>query len=226
MNNHRVQILDPVSGECLRVICGNGQGSADNQLNYPCGVAVDSQSRLFVADTCNHRVQIFDVESGELLHTLGETGVEGSDEKHFTFPRGVAVDSNDNVYVCDSENKRVCVFDASLKFVRSFGQDVLTSPVFCLFQQPRPSAGQRLDSPSSGSVQQTRQTSARNRQRRRCWRPIQIALPNRRRLPRPSFRRWHEQPSHSSVWLWLQASHQHWQRTETKEDGNSNIQPV
>ena len=132
-NNHRVQLLDPVSGECLRVI-GNGQGSADSQLNYPYGVAVDSQSRLYVADTCNHRVQVFDVESGELLHTFGQTGVQGSDEKHFYYPRGVAVDSKKNVYVCDSGNKRVCVFDTSLKFVRrSFGQNVLKYPFFVCF---------------------------------------------------------------------------------------------
>ena len=104
-------------------------GSADNQLNYPYGVAVGSQSRLYVADTWNHRVQVFNaMESGGLLHTLGQTGAEGSDEKHFHFPRGVAVDSKNILYVCDGENKRVCVFGASLKFVRSFGQNALKYP--------------------------------------------------------------------------------------------------
>ena len=126
--NHRVQILDPVSGECVRVICGNGYGSAANQLNLPWGVAVDRQSRLFAADMYNHRVQVFDVDSGELLHTLGESGVTGSDEKHFRHPLGVVVDEAGNISVCDRNNKRVCVFDASLGFVRSFGQDVLKHP--------------------------------------------------------------------------------------------------
>ena len=132
-NSHRVRILDPVSGECLRVICGDGWGSGDNQLSGPFGGAVDSQSRLFVGDTFNNRVQVFDVESGEFLRTLGETGVRGSDEKHFINSAGIAIDSKDNVYVCDSGNSRVCVFDASLKFVRSFGQNVLKVPLFACF---------------------------------------------------------------------------------------------
>ena len=126
--NHRVQILDPVSGESVRVICGNSEGSAANQLGYPWGVAVDRQSRLFAAEFDNHRVQVFDADSGELLHTLGESGVAGSDEKHFNSPFGVAVDEAGNIFVCDMGNKRVCVFDASLGFVRSFGQNVLKNP--------------------------------------------------------------------------------------------------
>ena len=91
-------------------------------------MAVDRQSRLFAADFNNHRVQVFDVDSGELLHTLGESGVTGSDEKHFRHPYGVALDKSGNLFVCDRENKRMCVFDASLGFVRSFGQDVLENP--------------------------------------------------------------------------------------------------
>ena len=131
--NHRVQILDPVSGESVRVICGNGAGSAANQLIEPWGGAVDRQSRLFAADYGNHRVQVFDVDSGELLHTLGESDVAGSDEKHFKHPLGVAVDESGNLFVCDSDNERVCVFDVSLGFVRSFGQDVLEDPLQVCF---------------------------------------------------------------------------------------------
>ena len=111
--------------------------TAEDQLpiswNEPWGVAVDRQSRLFAADYGNHRVQVFDVDSGELLHTLGESGVAGSDEKHFNHPRGVAVDEAGNLFVCDSDNKRVCVFDVSLGFVRSFGQDVLKTPQHVCF---------------------------------------------------------------------------------------------
>ena len=92
-----------------------------------------ANARLFAADKNNHRVQVFDVDSGELLHTLGESGVAGSDEKHFNYPFGVAVDEAGNLFVCDCNNKRVCVFDASLGFVRSFGQDVLNRPKHVCF---------------------------------------------------------------------------------------------
>jgi len=39
-------------------------GSADGQLKYPQGVAVDSQGYVYVADTDNHRVQKFDSKGG------------------------------------------------------------------------------------------------------------------------------------------------------------------
>src|SRR2546430_2498933 len=44
--------------------------------------------------------------------TLGVTGVPGSDSSHLAFPSGIAVDSAGKIYVVDSLNHRVQVFDS------------------------------------------------------------------------------------------------------------------
>lgn len=53
----------------------------------------------------------------------GEIGTPGSDDAHFNDPRGVAVDKDNNVYVCDHGNGRVQVFDGQAKLLRSIKVD-------------------------------------------------------------------------------------------------------
>ena len=49
-------------------------------------------------------------------------GERGGDIRQFTWPRGVAVSpQNDNVFVSDSSNHRVQVFDSSGQFIKTFG---------------------------------------------------------------------------------------------------------
>ena len=50
---------------------------------------------------------------------LGVKGVPGSDNSHFKFPEGVACDKDGRIYVADSGNNRVQVFDADGKFVKT-----------------------------------------------------------------------------------------------------------
>ncbi len=48
---------------------------------------------------------------GGYFYTIGESGVEGSDNAHFNIPRGIAVNSTGHVYVAEEGNHRVQVFD-------------------------------------------------------------------------------------------------------------------
>ncbi len=84
-------------------------GSGASQFRFPRGVALDSAGRLFVSDAGNHRVQVYDVSGGAPVYqaTIGETGVTGSDNGHFSFPSQVAVDSSNRLYVADRDNSRV-----------------------------------------------------------------------------------------------------------------------
>jgi len=63
---------------------------------------------MIVADRTNHRVQIFDDE----VKFMGKLGKEGKENGLFSYPRGVAVDSLDNIYVADGWNHRFQVFNA------------------------------------------------------------------------------------------------------------------
>jgi sugar lactone lactonase YvrE len=69
-------------------------GSGQGEFNQPHALAMDSQGRLFVADRTNNRVQIFDQDGKFLAET-----------KAFGRPSGVWVDTNDILYVADSESQ-------------------------------------------------------------------------------------------------------------------------
>jgi hypothetical protein len=69
------------------------QGSGPGEFNNPHSLAMDSRGRLFVADRGNSRVQIFDQE-GTFL----------DEWKQFGRPSGVYIDTNDMLYVADSES--------------------------------------------------------------------------------------------------------------------------
>src|SRR4029077_3043811 len=50
---------------------------------------------------------------------LGVKGEAGNDNGHFRFPEGVTCDKEGRIYVADSGNNRVQVFDAGGKFIKS-----------------------------------------------------------------------------------------------------------
>lgn len=86
-------------------------------LQRPAGIAVRSNGDKLVADALANKVFIFgkdDSFKGEL---------SGTDfTESFSRPTYIAVDRQDNVYVTDTMNFTVRVFDAQNKYVRSQGQ--------------------------------------------------------------------------------------------------------
>ena len=82
-------------------------GTAPGQFNRPEGLCIDSQDRVYVADSCNHRIQIFD-RAGHLIRAYGKAG-RGPGE--LSYPYDICVDSAGRQYVCEFGNSRVQVFD-------------------------------------------------------------------------------------------------------------------
>ncbi|HMA35773.1 MAG TPA: flippase activity-associated protein Agl23 [Chloroflexia bacterium] len=91
----------------------------------PGGVAVDKAGNVYVADTWNHRVQKFD-KDGTFLLQWGSfldmnpppagtpvPAVPPDANVKFYGPRAIAIDSAGAIYVTDTGNKRVLVFDAN-----------------------------------------------------------------------------------------------------------------
>ncbi len=69
-------------------------------------LAVDAQSRVYVADEVSQRILVFD-QAGQYLGGFGQYGV---DDRGFTLPGGIAVDQAGFIYVTDTASGRVLKF--------------------------------------------------------------------------------------------------------------------
>jgi hypothetical protein len=85
------------------LVDGMGSGA---RFHGPCGVAVDGNGNVFVADTGNHTLR--KITAGGVVTTLASsTGSRGNEDgvgsfARFNGPRGIAVDDSGNVFVTDS----------------------------------------------------------------------------------------------------------------------------
>lgn len=96
-----------------------------DDLKRPSGIAIDTENRfLYVVDTGLEKVFVFDADSYKLLRTLGGPAKKEADDDPGTFakPTNVALDKDWNVYVTDTLNNRIQMFDADGKFISMFGK--------------------------------------------------------------------------------------------------------
>ncbi|MBX3444587.1 MAG: NHL repeat-containing protein [Planctomyces sp.] len=83
-----------------------GFGGPDTMLPGPIAVCVDRRDRVWVGGTF-HRVQLYH-DDGRFLTHLGAE--EGDAPGRFSFPHGLAIDSQGCLYVADSGNQRIQKF--------------------------------------------------------------------------------------------------------------------
>jgi hypothetical protein len=115
-NNGRVQkcVRSGMSGTCTTFASG---------FNGPYGVTLDGQGNVFVSETWGPR--------GPTVHKCSPTGMcnlfagvmnEWNDDfSHLSGPYSLAIDAHDRVYVADTWNSRVQVFDASGAYLATIG---------------------------------------------------------------------------------------------------------
>jgi len=115
--NHRLAVFS-TNGRFIRTV-GRGPGRAPRQFNFPYGVAFDRAGRLFVADDLNQRV----VRLGPAprYSYKARWGSYGTGPGQLAFPRAIATDAFNLVYVTNTGNDRIDVFTRSGRLVRSFG---------------------------------------------------------------------------------------------------------
>lgn len=105
-----------LNGTLMRVFGRSGE------LGKPTGLAVDhARVRLYVADAADHKVKAFNTLGttfqGDILLTVGGSGKTGED---FKFPAAIALDRAGNLFVLDSQRRRVYVYDPDGRFIRQF----------------------------------------------------------------------------------------------------------
>jgi DNA-binding beta-propeller fold protein YncE len=118
---NRIAVLNP-DGSVATTL--GGAGSGDGQFQEPWGMTVAPNGDLYVADTWNHRIQKFDA-SGRFLTKWGTfidaKGQRDAEPGGLWGPRDVAIGPDGNVYVTDTGNKRIQVFDPNGRFLRAIG---------------------------------------------------------------------------------------------------------
>ena len=112
IDKHKIRKITP--NREVSTLAGSTEGFLDDlginaQFNEPKGLAIDSENNIYIADTFNHKIRKI-TPDGMVTTFAGST--EGFSEgigvsSQFSFPNGIAVDSEDNIYVADVGNHRI-----------------------------------------------------------------------------------------------------------------------
>ena len=142
-NSNRVLKLDPDGA----LIDQWGQfGGNPGQFFAPEGIAVDSADNVYVAELNSNRVQEFDSD-GNFIKMWGKdvdfttgadlctatsgdvctAGQAGTGAGEFNGVIGIAIDSADNIYTAEGQNRRIQKFDSNAGFTLMWGKGVDTT---------------------------------------------------------------------------------------------------
>ncbi len=111
---HRIRKINPegvVTTLAGSASSGYQDGTGANAMfDNPRGITVDASGNLYVTDTENHVIRKITPEG--VVTTLAGTGTSGFAEgtgtnAAFNWPRGIAIDSEGNLYIADSSNQRI-----------------------------------------------------------------------------------------------------------------------
>jgi trimeric autotransporter adhesin len=118
---------------CRGGFAGDGGPAAKAQLSSPMGVAVDKAGNLFVSDNGNFRVRRVDSATGNITTVAGDSpcrggacvggfsgdgGLATKARLHNSFG-GITLDSEGNLFICDSGNNRVRRVDRATGIIRT-----------------------------------------------------------------------------------------------------------
>gem|GEM_PF-650927 len=99
-------------------------------------MAFDSRNNLWIVDSANHIVNKYDLNAN-YINSIPPSGTNAASVVNgkFSGPKGIAIDSLDNIWVGDAFNRRVQKFDAAGNWLLSIGwsnttPDCRTNPSF------------------------------------------------------------------------------------------------
>lgn len=121
----RLFVSDSYAGRVVMFNSGGKPEAAigEGALERPGGMAIDgSRNRLYVADAKLNTIVVFDLLMLKELKRIGGPSTPGEPEPGlFSGPTNLALDSEQRLYVTDTFNCRVQVFDPDGRFLRMWG---------------------------------------------------------------------------------------------------------
>jgi hypothetical protein len=105
-------IVSRYAGDNPSSVLGDGGPATAADLNLPINIAIDTAGNLYIADVSAHRVR--KVNTAGVITTFAGTGSGGlsgdggpANAAQLDRPFGVAADKNGNIYIADSDNRRI-----------------------------------------------------------------------------------------------------------------------
>ena len=89
-------------------------------LNSPADIIVDAQGNLVVADKDNDRVVILDPNTFRSVKIIDQYTVKPGTEQSFNKPPGVVSARDGKLYIADTDNGRIVVFDKEYRYLTTF----------------------------------------------------------------------------------------------------------
>ena len=115
--NNRIRQIGPdgVITTILGTEDGDEESDREAPLAAPRGLAVGSDSNIYVADTGNHQIDVID-EAGVVSRVAGIEGLRDggpATQARLLEPTGVAIDADGTLYITDTGNRRVRMVDTN-----------------------------------------------------------------------------------------------------------------
>jgi sugar lactone lactonase YvrE len=113
------RVIETIAGDGTSGYRGDGGLAVHARLSFPTAVAVDKAGNLYIADNGNNVIRKISADSGKISTVAGNgnPGFQGdgtaATKAELSFPVGVAVDEEGDLYIADLNNQRIRKVTAS-----------------------------------------------------------------------------------------------------------------